>query len=137
MANKPSKHHEPLLHIVKRDALPGWKAWLIRLAAILMGLLLSGIVASLLIGKPLGTIYSDMFEGAFGRILEGNTFILCIPDPFKLVMAPRYIPQIQKAFQTLFSEEFEILYYNALCDKVLAGASDHYPVYADLKLTKQ
>ena len=35
------------------------------------------------------------------------------------------------------SEEFEILYYNALCDKVLAGASDHYPVYADLKLTKQ
>lgn len=35
------------------------------------------------------------------------------------------------------SEEFEILYYNALCDKALAGASDHYPVYADLKLTKQ
>ncbi|MBE6627365.1 MAG: hypothetical protein E7629_00400 [Ruminococcaceae bacterium] len=35
------------------------------------------------------------------------------------------------------SEEFEILYYNTLCDKILAGASDHYPVYADLKLTKQ
>ena len=35
------------------------------------------------------------------------------------------------------SEELEILYYNVLCDKALAGASDHYPVYADLKLTKQ
>ena len=34
------------------------------------------------------------------------------------------------------SEGFEILYYNTLCDKALAGASDHYPVYADLKLTK-
>lgn len=34
------------------------------------------------------------------------------------------------------SEELEILYYNALCDYFLGDASDHYPVYADLKLTK-
>lgn len=34
------------------------------------------------------------------------------------------------------SAEFEILYYNVLCDKYLGNASDHYPVYADLKLTK-
>ena len=76
MNNTPVKHREPLVHIAKRDALPGWKAWLIRLTAILLGLLTSGIIASLLIGKPLSTVYTDMFEGAFGRILEGNTFML-------------------------------------------------------------
>ena len=28
------KHHEPLVHIAKRDDMAGWQAWLIRLAAI-------------------------------------------------------------------------------------------------------
>ena len=55
------------------------------------------------------TTIKTWFDDAIPLSLEGNTFILCIPDPFKHVMAPRYIPQIQKAFQTLFSEEFEIL----------------------------
>ena len=76
MTNKPVKHREPLVHMVKRDALPGWAAWLIRLAAIVLGLLVCGITASLLTGNSLATVYTDMFEGAFGRILQGNTFLL-------------------------------------------------------------
>ena len=76
MTNKSVKHHEPLVHIAKRDALPAWHAWLIRIAAIAIGLLISGVVASLLIQKPLTVVYTDMFEGAFGRIFEGNTFLL-------------------------------------------------------------
>ena len=76
MANKPVKHHEPLVHIVKREAMPAWRAWLIRIAAIAVGLLISGVIASMLIQKPLDVVYTDMFEGAFGRILEGNTFLL-------------------------------------------------------------
>ena len=32
------------------------------------------------------------------------------------------------------SSEIEILFYNVLIDKCLAPSSDHYPVYADLKL---
>ena len=73
---KPVKHHEPLVHIVKREGMPAWGAWLIRVAAIALGLLTCGIIASLLIHKPLGEVFSDMFEGAFGRILEGNTFLM-------------------------------------------------------------
>lgn len=76
MQNKPVKHREPLVHIVKREGLPGWGAWLIRLAAVVLGLLLCGIVAMLLTGNSLGDVYLAMFEGAFGRILQGNTFML-------------------------------------------------------------
>ena len=38
------KHHEPLFHIAKRDDMPGWKAWGIRLAAIVIGFLYTIIV---------------------------------------------------------------------------------------------
>ena len=74
--DKPVMHKEPLFHIVKREALPGWAAWLIRLAAVLVGLLVCGIIAAMLTGTTLGEVYTAMFEGAFGRILEGNTFLL-------------------------------------------------------------
>lgn len=76
MNSKPIKHREPLVHIVKREGLPGWGAWLIRLAAIVLGLLVCGILAVLLTGNSLGDVYVAMFEGAFGRILQGNTYTL-------------------------------------------------------------
>ena len=76
MNNAPVKHHEPLVQMVKREGLAPWKAWLIRLAAIALGLLTSGIIAAMLTGKTLDVVYTDMFEGAFGRILEGNTYLL-------------------------------------------------------------
>ena len=57
------KNKEPLIHIAKRDDLSTGKAWLIRLAAIALGLLLSGIISSLL-------------TGAFGRLLQGKTTLL-------------------------------------------------------------
>lgn len=55
------------------------------------------------------TTIKTWFDEAVPLSLEGNTFVLAISDPFKRTVAPRYIPQMQKAFQELFSEEFEIL----------------------------
>lgn len=34
------------------------------------------------------------------------------------------------------TEDIEILFYNVLIDKCLAPSSDHYPIYADIKLNK-
>ena len=76
MNKKTAKHHEPLVQMVKREGFAPWQAWLIRIAAILLGLLTSGIIASVLTEKTLDVVYTDMFEGAFGRLLEGNTFML-------------------------------------------------------------
>ena len=70
------KHHEPLIHIAKRDDLPPAKAWLIRLAAIGIGFLLIGIISALLTGAAFGEVYSIIFRGVFGRLFEGKTTLL-------------------------------------------------------------
>ncbi len=75
MHNVP-KHKEPLIHIAKRDDLPGWRAWLIRIAAILLGFLAGGILSSLLTGATIGKTYEIMFTGVFGRLLQGKTTLL-------------------------------------------------------------
>lgn len=76
VATNQKKHREPLLHIAKRDNLPGWKAWLIRVLAILLGFLVAGILSSLLTGASVGESYQIMFKGVFGRLLEGKTTLL-------------------------------------------------------------
>ncbi len=43
--------HEPLIHLSKRDAIPPLRAWMIRLAAFALALLVCGVVAFLLIDK--------------------------------------------------------------------------------------
>ena len=76
MASNHKKHRDPLLHIAKRDHMPGWKAWLIRLCAILLGFLVIGILSSALTEKTVSECYNTMFKGVFGRLLEGKTTLL-------------------------------------------------------------
>ena len=76
MADSVKKTKEPLMHIVKRDDITGSKAWLIRLAAILIGLLLIGVLSTLLTDASFFEVYDIMFTGVFGRILEGKTTML-------------------------------------------------------------
>ncbi|MGM9619686.1 MAG: ABC transporter permease [Oscillospiraceae bacterium] len=74
----------PLVHIVKRAALPWYRAWAIRGAAILLALLVFAVVTMLLTGEDPIQIYATMFKGAFGTprkiwILGQNlAILLCI-----------------------------------------------------------
>ena len=70
------KHREPLIHIVKRDDMKNWQAWLIRIATILAGLLIVGIFSMILTEKSFFESYKIMYMGVFGRLLEGNTRML-------------------------------------------------------------
>ena len=70
------KHHDPLLHIAKRDNLSAFKAWLIRIGAILLGFLVIGFMSSMLTGATIKECYQIMFKGVFGRLLEGKTTLL-------------------------------------------------------------
>ena len=48
---KNAPNHEPLIHLSKRESISAAKSWLIRLIAILMGLVVCGIVAYILSDK--------------------------------------------------------------------------------------
>ncbi len=72
-----NKHHrEPLFHIAKRDDMIWWKAWLIRLAAIGIALVLVGILSSILTGESFFKVYDIMLRGAFGRVFAGKFSLL-------------------------------------------------------------
>ena len=83
MRNK-QKTHEPFFHIVKRDALPWYKTWGIRAAAIVLALILSALLTMLLTGQDPLKVYGTMFEGAFGserriwNLLQSLAMLLCI-----------------------------------------------------------
>ena len=51
-------HREPLVRIVKRDGIALWKNWLIRLAAVVVALLLSGLFIYAVRGLDINTSYT-------------------------------------------------------------------------------
>ena len=57
---------EPLIHISKRDALPQYKAWLIRILAIIIALLVCAIITAAITKLNPFEVYGTMFKGAFG-----------------------------------------------------------------------
>ncbi len=70
------KHREPPFHVVKRDDMAQWQAWLIRIGTILIGFILVGILSMAITDKSLFDTYEIMFSGVFGRLLEGKTTML-------------------------------------------------------------
>ena len=66
MTTVKAKKHEPLFHVVKRDALPLHKAFLIRAAAIILALLLCAIITTILTGYNPIQVYGALIKGAFG-----------------------------------------------------------------------
>ena len=84
MSNPVKKTHEPLAHLVKRDAIPWYQAWAIRIAAVLAALIFSGIVTIILTGLNPLEVYQKMFEGAFGtdrriwNLLQNVAVLLCV-----------------------------------------------------------
>ena len=70
------KHHEPLFHIAKRADMVWWKAWLIRLATIVVAFLVTGLISMVLTSTPLDEVFDTMFRGTFGRVFEGKYSLL-------------------------------------------------------------
>ena len=78
------------MYLSKRASIPGWKAWMIRIAAVLLGLLVCGGVAFLLIEKlqnnpaKIGEFYYAFIKGSFSttrkiwRFLKNLSVLLCI-----------------------------------------------------------
>lgn len=62
------KKKEPLFHIVKRSALPWYRALLIRIAAIILALILCAVITTITTGINPIQVYESIFAGAFGSV---------------------------------------------------------------------
>lgn len=60
------KKREPLFHIVKRSALPWYRALLIRISAIILALILCAVITTITTGINPIQVYESIFAGAFG-----------------------------------------------------------------------
>ncbi len=91
MRDKRSREtKEPLFHLSRRYSISWIQAWGIRLAAVLLGMLVCGVVAFLLIEKlqqrpdRIGDFYYAFIKGAFGtsrkfwKFLKNIAILLCI-----------------------------------------------------------
>ena len=78
------KVREPLFHIVKRDGLVWWRSWIVRIVAVAVALLFSGVVSYLLTGENPIEVYKTMWDGAFGterriwNLLQALAMLLCV-----------------------------------------------------------
>ena len=84
MSSKNSKVREPLFHIAKRDSLPWYKPWLIRIAAVVIALIVCAVITMFLTHENPISVYVSMFKGAFGtprriwNLLQSLAILLCI-----------------------------------------------------------
>ena len=75
---------EPLLRIAKRDALPLWKNWAIRLAAVVLALLVCAVVVYATVKLSPLKVYAAMWSGAFGTVrrswvtVRDSMLMLCV-----------------------------------------------------------
>ncbi len=85
-----SEHKEPLIHLSKRTGVAPLRAWLIRLAAVALGLIVCGLAAMLLIERlrdnpgRIGEFYYTFIKGSFStsrkfwKFLKNLSILLCI-----------------------------------------------------------
>lgn len=75
---------EPLVRIVKRDAMPLWRSWLIRLIGLALALVVCAVIIFAMVRLNPLKVYGAMFEGAFGTTkrswitLRDTMMMLCI-----------------------------------------------------------
>ena len=75
---------EPLFHIIKKDDTVWYRAWLIRLIAIVLALILCAIVTVIMTGLNPLEVFRTLIDGAMGTarrrwaLAQGTAILLCI-----------------------------------------------------------
>ncbi len=75
---------EPMFHIAKRDTIVWWKAWLIRIIAVAVALVVCGFITLALTGLNPIKVYTTMIDGAIGterriwNLLQNVAALLCV-----------------------------------------------------------
>ena len=78
------KMYEPFFHISKRNTIAWWKAWFIRVSAVIVALIVCGFVTLALTGLNPVKVYLTMLEGALGtsrriwNLFQNVAILLCV-----------------------------------------------------------
>lgn len=84
MKNTERVAQEPLFHIAKRSNIVWWKAWLVRVFAVLIALLVCGIVSTIFTKGNFLSFFSSLFEGVFQterrvwNLIQNIAMLLCV-----------------------------------------------------------
>ena len=96
------KNKEPLFHIVKRDDLPWFKVWGIRLLAILLALVLCSIVTVMLTKLNPLDVFGAVMKGAFGS--KRKTWVTMQNTSVLLLIALAVTPAFRMRFWNVGGE---------------------------------
>ena len=84
MKNNKKIVHEPLFHVVKRDAIPIWQSMLIRVIAVIAALLLCSVLSMILIKADPAEFIETLIDATFGsarrqwKFAKDTAVLLCI-----------------------------------------------------------
>ena len=98
----PSTQHEPAVRLVKRDTIPTWKAWGIRLLAVVLALLLSGLFIFAVTKVNPVAVYQGMIQGAFGS--KRNTWVTIRDAMMLLCVGVGLAPAFKMRFWNIGAE---------------------------------
>lgn len=76
--------HNSFIHITKRTDTPKWQAWLVRVGAVVVALIVSAIASSILKPGTFGAFIQNLFVGNFGtvtrfiKLLQNSAILLLI-----------------------------------------------------------
>lgn len=93
---------EPIMHLVKRSDLPGWKAWGIRALAILGGFILICIICCAELKTSPFLVIKYMFQGAF--MTKTNTNVFFRDVAILLMIALAITPAFKMKFWNIGAE---------------------------------
>ena len=71
-----SRNREPFFHLKRRGPVKWWRAWLIRISAIILGFLVVGLLSMALTDNTFTSVYQNMYKGAFGKMGSGSNKML-------------------------------------------------------------
>lgn len=109
MKNDAKRTKEPLFHLVKRTNVPMWQACLIRVGAILVGLLVIMLLCLISLDANPGFVFKFMLKGAFGvgektKLMKYKTLSLMRDLAILLLFALAVTPAFKMKFWNIGAE---------------------------------
>ncbi len=113
--------HEPLFHVVKRDAMPWYKSWGIRIAAVVLAMLVVALFGFVLTKNDPIAIYRVMIDGAFGT--ENRIWSLLLDTALLLGVALAVTPAFKMRFWNIGAEG-QVLMGGLICAACMLKLGD-------------